>query len=249
MDKKAGLFGQHLIIDGEVARLLVRKAGINKEESVLEIGAGNGTITRRLCDKAKVVTAFEIDGRFRRVLEMDKPENLEMLFGNALESLRRTEKRFDKIVSNPPFDYLPAIFSIAIGLGISGGSIIVPLTFAKKTIEEGVFFKAFYSEIETEEVPASAFSPHPDTRTVILSFRKTDAPSEKDKLARELFFQKDKALKNSLREALVRVKGISKREAKEKISSIGLESSLLEELTGRIPEQELARAIEKAHSV
>jgi|GEM_PF-5829291 len=248
MDKRAGLFGQHLIIEGEVARLLVRKARINKGESVLEIGAGEGTITGRLCEKAKVVTAFEIDERFRGALEKDKPENLELVFGDALKILKRTEKRFDKLVSNPPFDSVSSIFSLAIGLGVSGGAIIVPLTFAKKTIEEGVFFKAFYSEIETEEIPASAFSPPPDTRTVILSFRKSEAPSEKEKIARELFFQKDKALKNSLREALVRVKGISKREAKEKVSALGIESALLEEITGRIPEKQVSGAIEKAHS-
>lgn len=246
MDKRAGLFGQHLIIEGKIARLLVKKACIEKEESVLEIGAGEGTITRRLCEKAKRVTAFEIDGRFREALEKDKPENLELVFGNAFEILKRTGEKFDKLVSNPPFDSLPALFSLAIGLGVSGGAVIVPLTFAKKIVEDGIFFKAFYSEIETEEIPASAFSPPPDTRTVIISFRKNSEPSEKDLLLRELFLQKDKSLKNALREAFVRARGISKREAKEKVSSIGLESTLLEELTGRIPEQELARAIEKA---
>ena len=54
-------FGQNFLIDGNVVEKIVREAGITKDDFVLEIGPGIGTMTQILCENAREVAAVEID--------------------------------------------------------------------------------------------------------------------------------------------------------------------------------------------
>ena len=54
-------FGQNFLIDGHVIEKIIAAAGIGKEDVVLEIGPGIGTLTQRLCEAAGDVVAVEID--------------------------------------------------------------------------------------------------------------------------------------------------------------------------------------------
>ena len=53
--------GQNFLIDGNIVRNIVKKAEITKEDYVLEIGPGIGTLTEELAINAKKVIAVEID--------------------------------------------------------------------------------------------------------------------------------------------------------------------------------------------
>ena len=54
-------FGQNFLIDTHVLDKIIVEAGITKEDMVLEIGPGIGTMTQYLCENAGEVTAVEID--------------------------------------------------------------------------------------------------------------------------------------------------------------------------------------------
>jgi len=54
-------FGQNFLIDTHVLDKIVRAADITKEDFVLEIGPGIGTLTQYLCENAREVVAVEID--------------------------------------------------------------------------------------------------------------------------------------------------------------------------------------------
>lgn len=54
-------FGQNFLIDTHVLDKIIRAAQITKEDFVLEIGPGIGTLTQYLCENAKEVVAVEID--------------------------------------------------------------------------------------------------------------------------------------------------------------------------------------------
>jgi 16S rRNA (adenine1518-N6/adenine1519-N6)-dimethyltransferase len=60
--------GQNFLIDDNIARKIVRKAGINPEDAVLEIGPGRGALTKHLVGQAKTVVAVEIDERAAQLL-------------------------------------------------------------------------------------------------------------------------------------------------------------------------------------
>ncbi|MGI5900382.1 MAG: 16S rRNA (adenine(1518)-N(6)/adenine(1519)-N(6))-dimethyltransferase RsmA [Christensenellales bacterium] len=53
--------GQNFIVDEDILGSIVESSGIGKDDCVMEIGAGAGTLTQRLCASAKSVLAFEID--------------------------------------------------------------------------------------------------------------------------------------------------------------------------------------------
>ena len=54
-------FGQNFLIDPRVLEKIVLAAGIEKDDLVIEIGPGIGTMTQYLCESARHVVAVEID--------------------------------------------------------------------------------------------------------------------------------------------------------------------------------------------
>lgn len=64
-------FGQNFLIDENVVCKIVREAGVTKEDFVLEIGPGIGTMTQILCENAREVVAVEIDTKLIPILQND----------------------------------------------------------------------------------------------------------------------------------------------------------------------------------
>lgn len=62
-------FGQNFLIDSNVVEKIVREAGVTKEDFVLEIGPGIGTMTQILCENAREVVAVEIDTNLIPILK------------------------------------------------------------------------------------------------------------------------------------------------------------------------------------
>lgn len=78
--------GQHFLIDPNIVRKIVTAAGIQPDETVLEIGPGRGVLTRALCACAKRVIAIEIDPKLHAFLseELMESHNLDLCLGDAL---------------------------------------------------------------------------------------------------------------------------------------------------------------------
>jgi 16S rRNA (adenine1518-N6/adenine1519-N6)-dimethyltransferase len=64
-------FGQNFLIDTNILESIIEAAGVNKEDCVLEIGPGIGTMTQYLCENAREVVAVEIDKKLIPILETD----------------------------------------------------------------------------------------------------------------------------------------------------------------------------------
>ncbi|MFQ9932898.1 MAG: 16S rRNA (adenine(1518)-N(6)/adenine(1519)-N(6))-dimethyltransferase RsmA [Lachnospiraceae bacterium] len=64
-------YGQNFLIDGNVLKKIVKEAGIGKDDTVLEIGPGIGTMTQYLCENAGKVVAVEIDKNLIPILKND----------------------------------------------------------------------------------------------------------------------------------------------------------------------------------
>lgn len=64
-------FGQNFLIDTHVLEKIIRSAEITKDDMVLEIGPGIGTMTQYLCENAREVIAVEIDKNLIPILEHD----------------------------------------------------------------------------------------------------------------------------------------------------------------------------------
>ena len=77
--------GQHFLVDPRAANRIVAAADLAAGDTVLEIGPGNGVLTRRLVERAGQVVAVELDHRLAAELpaRLGMPENLEVRQGDA----------------------------------------------------------------------------------------------------------------------------------------------------------------------
>ena len=80
-------FGQNFLIDTHVLEKIVAAAEVTKEDLVLEIGPGIGTLTQYLCEAAREVVAVEIDRNLIPILEdtLSGYENVTILNGDILK--------------------------------------------------------------------------------------------------------------------------------------------------------------------
>lgn len=73
-------FGQNFIVEPGVVEKIAKAAVLNPEGVVIEIGPGIGALTQFLCQEASKVIAFEIDPRFKPILEAEiDSKNLEII--------------------------------------------------------------------------------------------------------------------------------------------------------------------------
>ena len=62
-------FGQNFLIDTHVLDKIIRESGVTKDDLVIEIGPGIGTMTQYLCENAREVVAIEIDKNLIPILQ------------------------------------------------------------------------------------------------------------------------------------------------------------------------------------
>ncbi len=64
-------YGQNFLVDANIIQKIVDAAGVGREDCVLEIGPGIGTMTQFLCEHAREVVAVEIDKKLIPILKQD----------------------------------------------------------------------------------------------------------------------------------------------------------------------------------
>lgn len=84
--KNRAKFGQNFLVNGKTVRQLVSKAGYGKHDHVLEIGPGDGAITKELAQTAGKVTSVEIDRKLIPNLaqNLKRFENVEIVAADFL---------------------------------------------------------------------------------------------------------------------------------------------------------------------
>lgn len=104
-------FGQNFLIDTHVLEKIIRSAEITKDDMVLEIGPGIGTMTQYLCESAREVVSVEIDRTLIPVLEdtLSEYDNVTIINEDILKVdinkivQERNQGRPIKVVANLPY--------------------------------------------------------------------------------------------------------------------------------------------------
>ena len=104
-------FGQNFLIDPHVLDKIVDAAQITKDDFVLEIGPGIGTLTQYLCENARQVLAVEIDDKLIPILKetLQPYDNVEVLHGDILkQDIQQIADTYNdgkpiKVVANLPY--------------------------------------------------------------------------------------------------------------------------------------------------
>lgn len=214
-------FGQNFLIDSNILENIVDAAEITKEDFVLEIGPGIGTMTQYLCEAARQVVAVEIDKMLIPILEdtLSQYDNIEVINQDVLKvdinSLAREKNNGKpiKVVANLPY-YITT--PIIMGLFESGVPIDSITIMVQKEVADrmqtgpgskdyGALSLAvqYYADAKVMlNVSASCFMPRPnvDSAVIKLTRHKTPVVEVKDE---KLMFQVIRASFNQRRKTLV----------------------------------------------
>ena len=217
-------FGQNFLIDPSVLEHILDYSEINKEDLVIEIGPGIGTLTEALCEKAGFVIAIEIDDNLIPILKdnLSEMDNFFLLHKDALkvdfQKLLYEHPEFSsvKVVANLPYYITTPILMSLLERKLSFRSITVMvqkevalrMKAAPGTKDYGALSLAvqYYSKPEiVQEVPPHCFIPRPNVSSMVIHLQLHEkAPvSVKDpallfKTIKFSFMQRRKTLVNAL---------------------------------------------------
>lgn len=243
-------FGQNFLIDSNVLENIVEAAGITKDDFVLEIGPGIGTMTQYLCESARQVLAVEIDKMLIPILEdtLSEYDNVEVINQDVLKvdikSLveEKNAGKPIKVVANLPY-YITT--PIIMGLFESKVPIDSITIMVQKEVADrmqtgpgskdyGALSLAvqYYADAKVMlNVSATCFMPRPNVDSAVIKLTRHQEPpvAVKDeslmfRIIRASFNQRRKTLVNGLKNSSEL--DFSKEEITEAIKSIGKEENI-----------------------
>jgi 16S rRNA (adenine1518-N6/adenine1519-N6)-dimethyltransferase len=221
-------YGQHFLVDRNILDVIGRLAELGPEDVVLEIGPGQGVLTRFLAERVSRVRAVEIDRALEHALS-GLADNVDVVFGDAL----RIELPQDatKLVANLPYnvatplvveslDRLPNIrlWCVMVQREVAERFFAQPGT--KEYGAVSVLVQLTAERIGFHAVSRTVFRPQPNVDSALVAFRRTELPvnyGRVKKLVTAAFAHRRKTLPNSV--ALAEL--TSREEAAEALAAIG----------------------------
>ena len=217
-------FGQNFLIDGHVLDKIIAGAGVTKDDMVLEIGPGIGTMTQYLAEAAGKVVAVEIDRNLLPILQetLADYDNVKVIHADVLsldlEKLVQEENggRPIKVVANLPY-YITTPIIMALfeqHVPLANVTVMVQKEVAAR-VKSGPGSKdygalslavQYYAEpYIVANVPCNCFMPRPNVDSAVIRLTRYEEPpvQVKDekmlfKIIRASFNQRRKTLQNGL---------------------------------------------------
>ena len=219
--------GQNFLINENVVETIVESSEIEREDLVIEIGPGLGTLTKYLLEKAGKVICIELDKKMVRILEdrFKLYNNFELLYQDVLKvdlkNLIKNEKEKNnfknvKIVANLPYYITTPIIMKLLEekLDLESITVMIQKEVADRLIatpgdkETGAITYSVYYYATSQailEVPNDSFIPEPEvtSKVIKLNIRKNPPVKVKSKevmfrIIKSAFMQRRKTLLNAL---------------------------------------------------
>ena len=243
-------FGQNFLIDAHVLEKIVSAAGITKDDCVLEIGPGIGTMTQYLAESAGQVIAVEIDTNLLPILAdtLKDYSNVKVINQDILKvDINELVKEYNngrpiKVVANLPY-YITT--PIIMGLFESNVPIDNITVMVQKEVADrmqvgpgskdygalSLAVQYYASPYIVANVPPNCFIPRPNVGSAVIRLTRYQEPpvQVKDpklmfKLIRASFNQRRKTLQNGLNNSPEI--SFSKEEITKAIESMGVSPSV-----------------------
>jgi 16S rRNA (adenine1518-N6/adenine1519-N6)-dimethyltransferase len=168
--KPSKKLGQNFLVDKNVLKKILLKSNLTTLETVVEVGAGLGTLTREISKIAKKVISYEIDKRLYDylMLELSVYDNIELINDDVLKS---EIPHHDKIISNTPYTITgPLLEKLFYHPKSCPGTLIIEKSISTKLENYkdyqnfsriAITFNAFMICTETYDVSRNSFFPRP----------------------------------------------------------------------------------------
>ena len=214
--------GQNFLIDDSVLEDIVYGAEVCKEDFVIEIGPGVGTLTKELLKKAKSVCAIELDSDLVPILqeELKGFDNFKLVHKDALKVDFNDiigEEKSVKVVANLPYYVTTPIITKLLNEGYNFKSITIMI---QKEVAERMAAKPkckdygaltllvqYHCDVDiVRKVSPSSFIPQPKVDSIVIRMNKLPEkrvnPRDEKlffKVIRESFNMRRKTLWNALK--------------------------------------------------
>lgn len=247
--KKYGLrankkLGQNFLINEEIINQIIEKADVNKNDTIIEIGPGLGSLTAKLLENANKVIAIELDSNMSNILKerFCLYDNFELIEKDVLKvDLNEIVEKYDsvKVVANLPYYITTPIIMKLLEERLKLKSITVMVQkevgerfcAVPNSKEYGAITISinYYTKPEIIiDVPKENFEPMPEVDSCVIKLDVRDVPpvelkNEKDffNLIKAGFSQRRKTINNSLASM-----GISKEKIKNVLEKLSIDSKL-----------------------
>ena len=219
--------GQNFLIDENVVEKIVEKSNISKEDLVIEIGPGLGTLTSKLLEKAGKVVAIELDKKMLNILNdrfylydnfsLINQDVLKVDLGKLIEEEKeKNGLKNAKIVANLPYYITTPIIMKLLEekLDLESITVMIQKEVAKRLVSipgsksaGAITYTVYFYSIAKEllEVPNNSFIPEPEVTSEVikLDIRKEEPVKVKSKkvmfrIIKCAFMQRRKTLLNAL---------------------------------------------------
>ncbi len=242
-------FGQNFLIDNNILEKIIEAAQITKDDCVLEIGPGIGTLTQRLAEEAGEVIAVEIDKNLIPILNetLADYDNVTIINDDILKVdinkiVEERGERPVKVVANLPYYITTPIIMTLFEkhVPLHSVTIMVQKEVADRmkvgpgTKDYGALSLAvqYYAKPEiVTKVPAACFMPRPNVDSAVIRLtRYEDTPVKADDevwlfaVIRASFNQRRKTLANGLANA--GNLSINRQQVEETLAEMGLPTSV-----------------------
>src|SRR5947208_194274 len=239
--RPARSLGQRFLVDRSVLSAILDAAELQADDDVLEVGPGPGVLTAALGERARSVTAVEIDARMVALLEDElagRP-NVGMIRANALtvDLYSLGPRRPTRIVANLPYQITtpllerfladprrPPLIAVLVQLEVARRICATP----REGRERGylsVFVQSFAEPRIVRRVPARAFRPPPRVDSAVVALRTRPVPAFAP-LAQEPFLRlvsdAFRHRRKQLRSALGHEAGMERQRATEVLGRAGI---------------------------
>ena len=244
--------GQNFLISQNVVDKIVESSNITKEDLIIEIGPGLGTLTKELLEKAGKVICIELDKKMIKILNdrFSMYKNFELIHGDVLKvrlnKIIKDEKEKNglkkaKIVANLPYYITTPIvmklledrldletITVMVQKEVADRLIAIPGEKDTGAITYSVYYYATSEAIL--EVPNDSFIPEPEvtSKVIKLTTRKEPPVEVKSrgvmfKIIKSAFMQRRKTLLNALTNTKV---FMSKEEGIEILKELDLDENI-----------------------
>ena len=262
-------FGQNFLIDSHVLDKIIRAADIRKEDGVLEVGPGIGTMTQYLCENAGRVLCVEIDKALLPILEytLADYDNVNVINGDILkQDIWKLARKYNdgkpfKVVANLPYYITTPIIMgfLENDSPISSITVMVQKEVAERMQAEpgtkayGALSLAvqYYSKpYLAANVPMNCFMPRPNVASAVISLERYDEPPVKTKdeklmfeLIRASFQVRRKTLWNGIK--ISNSLNYTREEIEKVLTDMGLDVNVRGETLNLVQFAELADRLGK----
>ena len=231
---------QHFLIDKAVINAFIDASNLRIDEDVVEIGPGKGEISDTIARRVNHLTCIEIDRNLEPFINVlkDRHDNVDVMYGSALSVYI---PKCNKIISALPYSITEPFIEKLLRCDFEEAILIVGKRFADNVVEKNLnklalLTNSFFRVEKIMDIGPDAFEPQPRVMSSMIRLipikREELNYSFKKFIFRELFFNRDRKIKNNLMEALIEFvklhgKKLTKKESKGIIDGYDLPKEML----------------------